>query len=144
MKQKRIPGIIAVLIQLIASVCFMVLLYQTKLIPNKLLLIIGGVLLFITLIVLLLTIDFKHRGRFFAGVLLIFAILVVYVLSGSYVIKGVKTLTNITKKTTVERAGIGIYVREDDPAASVEDTAGYHFGILEELNLKIQIWRLKR
>ena len=65
MKQKRIPGIIAVLIQLIASVCFMVLLYQTKLIPNKLLLIIGGILLFITLVILLLTIDFKHRGRFF-------------------------------------------------------------------------------
>ena len=136
MKQKRIPGIIAVLIQLIASVCFMVLLYQTKLIPNKLLLLIGGILLFITLVILLLTIDFKHRGRFFAGVLLIFAILVVYVLSGSYVIKGVKTLTNITKKTTVERAGIGIYVREDDPAASVEDTAGYHFGILKELDRK--------
>ena len=51
-------------------------------------------------------------------------------------IKGVKTLTNITKKATVERAGIGIYVREDDPADSVEDTAGYRFGILEELDRK--------
>lgn len=134
MKQKRIPGIIAVLIQFIASVAFMVLLYQTKLIPNKLLLIIGGILLFITLVILLLTINFQYRGRFLAGVLLIFVILIVYVLSGNYVLKGVKTLTNITRTSAVERADIGIYVRKDDTAASVADIAGYRLGILEELD----------
>ena len=63
MKKKRIPGIIAVLLEIIISAVFMIFLFSTKMIPNKLFLLIGVGILVLTLIVYLLTMNFKSKRK---------------------------------------------------------------------------------
>lgn len=133
MKNKKIPGIIITLIQLAASIIFVMLLYRTKLIPNKYLLMIGAVLLLVTFVVFLLTKNSRHKVRLVIGILLTIVMIAVYGIGQGYVTKAVNTLNNITQ-TTVELADIGIYVRQDDAAAEIADTVGYTFGTQEFLD----------
>ena len=133
MKKKRIPGIIAVLLEVIISVIFMIFLFSTKMIPNKLLLFAGiGVLVF-TIIVYLLTMNFKKKVRFVIGIVLIILITICYIVGGGYLKKGIDTLSDITKPA-VEKTGIAVYVRESDKAETLEDTKGYTYGVLEALD----------
>ena len=133
MKKKRTPGIIAVLLEVIISAIFMMFLFSTKMIPNKLLLFAGiGVLVF-TIIVYLLTMNFKKKIRFVIGIILIVLITICYVVAGGYLKKGIATLSDITKPT-VEKSGIAVYVRESDKAETLEDTKGYTYGVLETLD----------
>lgn len=133
MKYKKIPGIIITLIQLVATIAFLVVLYQTKLIPTKYLLIGGIVLLLVTLAVFFLTRNTERKVPLVIGIILTVIMLVIYIVGGGYVAKGVKTLNNITQ-TKIELADIGIYVRQDDPAENIADTVGYNFGVLDNLD----------
>ena len=133
MKKKRIPGIIAVLLEIIISAVFMIFLFSTKMIPNKLFLLIGVGILVLTLIVYLLTMNFKKKVRFVIGVVVIVLTTICYIVGGSYLKKGIDTLSDITKPA-VEKSGIAVYVRESDKAETLEDTKGYTYGVLEVLD----------
>lgn len=135
MKNKRIPGIIITLIQLIASGIFMGLLFRTKMIPNKYLLVIGAGLLFMTAIIYVLTRDAKNKSSLISGICLMLIMIAMYGIGGNYLSKGINTLSNITM-TTTEKSDIAIYVRKDDKASEIADTVGYEFGILGELDRK--------
>lgn len=133
MKQKRILGITLTLVQTVTSVMFLALLYWTKLLPGKYLALLALVLSGVTLAVFLLTKNSKKKLRVFAGILTAVLVHIAYIVGAQYLIQGVNTLSNITK-TSTEQADICVYVRKEDPAVNINDTAGYSFGVLEALD----------
>lgn len=135
MKTNKSMVILIALAQIIATFAFIIILYYTKLLPNKYLLALGTVLLLLDSLVVAIIYNTKSKVRWAFGILLIVIMLVIYVFGGIYIIKGLKALNNITE-ISIERADIGIYVRVDDPADSIENTVGYNFGILETLDLQ--------
>ena len=52
----------------------------------------------------------------------------------SYIYQGVDTLDTITTETKIELADVAIYAAADDSAATVQDAAGYTFGILSVMD----------
>lgn len=129
----HIPGILLAMVLLSAECLFSVLLWYTKLIPVKYLLLLCVVLVLFTALVLFLNWNLKKTVRLVFGVLLTVLMTAGLLFAGSYVIKGLKTAAQITE-ITVEIADVGVYVLQDDPAQSVNDLEDYSFGILSELD----------
>ena len=109
------------------------LVYYTKAVPLKYLLIGGAAILVLLVIVGILTWNFYHKGRFLLGLLLWFAMVMGLVLGGFTVYRAQTTLSDITGVKT-EVAQVGVYVKTDDSAQSLQDTADYTYGILKDLD----------
>lgn len=117
----------------IALMMFMAILINTKIVPSKFLLIIGGLFLLLTLCVFLLTWDTRRLKCLLFGCFIMILVLVVLMIGTRYLSRAVETLDSITT-VDVEIAEVGIYVRQDDPATSLSDLQGYRFGIMESLD----------
>lgn len=128
-----IPGLIITAVVLIAALVFMGLLALTKMIPNIFMLIIGIVLAILIVLAAFLTHRTRYLARFTGGALLSFLLVAVLVMGSFYVNKTRTALSNISGVNT-EVTQISVYVRSDDPADSVEATAGYTYGILQSLD----------
>ena len=68
--QGRLPGILITVLLTIALTLFMGILVKTKMLPNKIILLAGGVFLLFVLSVCLLTLNAKKTGRMVAGSLM--------------------------------------------------------------------------
>ena len=112
---------------------FLGLLAVTKLLPVYLLFAGGLVLLTGVLIIGLLTGDVRKKALFAIGSLLAVLMVVVLVIGNLYILKTYNTLARISGVST-KTSQIGIYVRTDDPAQTIEDTQGYIFGTLSDLD----------
>ncbi len=130
---KRIPGIIVTLLELFVAFSFIIFLFSTKMIPNKLLIAVAIGAFVITVIIFLLTMNSEKKICFAIGVILILLTTICYVVVGCYLRKGINTLSDITKPA-VEKSGIAVYVRVSDQAEFLEDTKGYTYGILKVLD----------
>ena len=128
-----IPGLIITAVVLVIALIFMGLLALTKMIPNIFMLIIGIVLAVLIILAAFLTHRTRYIARFTGGVLLSFLLVAVLVMGSLYVNKTRTALSNISGVNT-EVTQISVYVRSDDPADSVEATAGYSYGILQSLD----------
>ena len=130
---RRLPCILVTGLLFIALTMFMVILINTKIVPSKFLLIIGGLFLLLTLCVFLLTWDTRRLKSLLFGCFIMILVLVVLMIGTRYLSRAVETLDSITT-VDVEIAEVGIYVRQDDPATSLSDLEGYRFGIMESLD----------
>ena len=131
--KKRIPGIIAAIVELIILAAFVIFLASTKMIPNELLILASFGVLIITGIIFALTMNFKKKLPFVIGAVLVVLTAICCLVGGSYLKKGINTLTEITKPDD-EGIGMAVYVRSSDAAEALEDTQGYTYGILETLD----------
>ncbi|MBR0085991.1 MAG: LCP family protein [Lachnospiraceae bacterium] len=125
-KRKRKLGIILVIIQLVLSVLVMGMLFMLNMFPTKYL-IIGGAVLAVLWIIALVT-QFSKGKAHIVGKIISIAVCVLIAVAMYYVLITNNMLSAITKsgKNTYN---IAAAVREDDPAQSIYDAAGYSFGI---------------
>jgi LCP family protein required for cell wall assembly len=118
---------------LVISLAFIGLLYYTQMIPTVYLAVIGAFVLILVLLVGTLTWNRHKLVRFIIGIILAVILSVVYILGSVYIYQTTSAISNISGVST-EISQVGIYVRADDTAQSLEDTAGYTYGILADLD----------
>ena len=128
-----VAGKIIAAIFLLISLAFAGLLVYTKLIPTVMLAVIGVILLVFVLIVGMLTWNRHNLIRFIIGTFLAVVLSAVYILGSVYIYKTTFTISQISGVNT-EVAQVGIYVKSDDQADSVEAAKGYTYGILSDLD----------
>lgn len=128
---RRIPGVLLTLALMILECLFVLLLLKTKLLPVKYIVILCVLLAAVAVVVLFLAWDLKKTWRPVTAVLLTVVTMGCIGAISAYVVKGVSTLGQITE-VTVEIAHVGVYVRQDDTAQSINDAGDYVFGILAE------------
>lgn len=131
--KNRLPGILITVLLTIALTLFMGILVKTNLLPNKLILLAGGVFLLFVLAVCLLTINSKRTGRMVAGCIMTVVVLAVLIIGTPYLTKAVDTLNKMTG-VDVEIADIGVYAKTDSPLQSIADLSGKTVGIMEVLD----------
>ena len=130
---KHIPGLIVTLVVLITAIVFAVMLLNMKVIPTKFIAVIGLVMLVLIVIVGALVWSTDGKIRFVVGVILAAVFAAVFILGSMYVYKTHSTLAGISGVNT-EITEVGIYVRADDSADSIEATADYVYGVLTDLD----------
>ena len=108
---------------LITAIVFAVMLLNMKVIPTKFIAVIGLVMLVLIVIVGALVWSTDGKIRFVVGVILAAVFAAVFILGSMYVYKTHSTLAGISGVNT-EITEVGIYVRADDSADSIEATAG--------------------
>lgn len=128
-----LPGIIITSLCLISTLFFEYVIFATKMLAFKWLMIAVAVPLVLLLVVFFFTKNIKQRVRFVLGCLLALVMVVVEAFGVYYIGHAVDTLDEITTPN-VEYAEIGIYVRDDDTAESLIDAKDYVFGVLEALD----------
>lgn len=129
--KNRLPGILIMVVLLLAEILFMSMLISTKLVPTKFL-ILGAVgLLLVAVGIFFIVRDSRRLVPVIIGAVLTGVIVVGLASCGSYIHQGVNAISNITT-VSVEIADVGVYVRADDPAEDIQDSADYTFGILAE------------
>ncbi len=128
---RRILAVLLTLGLMIIGGMFILLLFQTRLIPTKYIIMFGAVLFLLDLAILYLTWTGDQIWRVGASAVFTIALIFCVGLLSSLVVRGVNTLDEITQ-VTVEVAHVGMYVRQDDPAQAVPDAKEYVFGILRE------------
>ena len=128
-----IAGKIITVIFLLISLIFAGLMIYTKMIPAAILAVVSVGLLILVFLVGILTWNRYKLGRFFVGTFLAAIMSIAYILAGSYVYKTTSTILQVSG-VNKEITQIGIYVRIDDAADSIDDAAEYTFGILSELD----------
>ena len=130
---KHIPGLIVTLVVLITAIVFAVMLLNMKVIPTKFIAVIGLVMLVLIVIVGALVWSTDGKIRFVVGVILAAVFAAVFILGSMNVYKTHSTLAGISGVNT-EITEVGIYVRADDSADSIEATADYVYGVLTDLD----------
>lgn len=129
--KRHIPGWTVTLVMLIVSGVFLGLLINSQLLPGKFVALVVIGLLTICVGVLLLTWKTKKRVLFIVGAALALIVSVGLLIGGSYLNRGIEAVEEIVE-VTIEVADMGVYVRQDDEAQSINETKGYTFGILRE------------
>ena len=129
MKAIKVVGCILAALQFVLSVLFVYLLYVTKLIPFKWMVIIAVVMLLLPIIIVLMM---KGKKSSYVGILL--SIIMSGVLCyGVFLVNSTnKTLDSVTdNKTEVEQ--VNVYVKKEDPADSINMAvdSGYTFGVVK-------------
>ena len=132
-----LPGIIITSLCLISTLFFEYVIFATKMLAFKWLIIAVAVPLVLLLVVFFFTKNIKQRVRFVLGCLLALVMVVVEAFGVYYIGHAVDTLDEITTPN-VEYAEIGIYVRDDDTAESLIDAKDYVFGVLEALDRDVK------
>ena len=105
--------------------------HSTKMLPGKLMAVLGAALLLIVVLVGLLTWKSKYRARYVIGLVLAVIMCVIFGVGTSYVFKGLTTAKEITTVRT-ETAAVGIYVRADDTNDYAQVAGTYSYGILAD------------
>ena len=131
--KNRLPGILITVLLTIALTLFMGILVKTKMLPNKIILLAGGVFLLFVLSVCLLTLNAKKTGRMVAGSLMTVFLLVVLMIGTPYLTKAINTLNSMTG-ANVEVADIGVYVKNDSALQDLSGLAGKRVGIMAALD----------
>lgn len=126
---RKIVGIVTVVVLLVCEALLGAYLAVTQLFPTKYLAIAYAALVVVLLAVIWLLVRPEKTGRFAGGVCTGLLLIVVMVLGGLALQRGVQALNNITAADT-EIAHIGVYVNTDDNAEALADVSGGTFGIL--------------
>ncbi len=128
-RKNLLPGIIVIVLTLLAGAVFLWSVHKTKMVPELYTVILGGILLILTALVVLLVINRQKLRRFLAGVCIASLLMGVYAFGIAKIHEFTRTMENITN-IAPEIAEIKVYVLADDPAQSINDAAGYTYGIL--------------
>lgn len=128
---RHIPGILLSVALLVLVGIFAALIVSTELLPTKFVLIICLILMVFVAWILFLLWEPHRPVRLVLGVLFTLILMAVVGFGSSYISKGVDTLDEITE-VTVEVADVGVYVKSEDAAQSINDAQNYVFGILSD------------
>ena len=131
--QSRIPGILITILLTVALTLFMAILVKTRLLPNKLLLLAGGLFLLFVLLVFLLTRNAKRTGPMITGCVMAILLVVALMVGTPYLTKAVSTLDKMTG-VNVEVADMGVYVKADSTLQSLSELSGKNVGIMDVLD----------
>lgn len=126
-------GILMSLAMLLVELSFGVFLASTKLLPVKILVVVSVLLLLLWGVVTVLIIDHRKKGRFITGCIISVLVAGILVAGGYAIYSGVVMVKNNTG-TNTEVSHIGVYIRVDDKAQTLEDAKNYKFGILAKLD----------
>ena len=130
MKAIRVIGCILAALQFVLTVLFIYMVYVTKLVPFKILVVLSVIMAILPIVVVLM-----QRGRKSALIgILISVIISAILVYGIYFIRSTnKALDDVTgNKTEVEQ--INVYVKKEDPATSINDAidSNYIFAIVKK------------
>lgn len=129
----RIPGLVISVVLAVITVLFLIVLVGSQMLPTKMLLLGSAAILLIAAAAVLLVRNTAYKVQFVFGTIIAVVLAAVLALGGSYLQMTMNTLTEISNVRT-QYTPVGLYVRVDDPAESVEDVRDYSFGILETLD----------
>lgn len=131
--KNRLPGLLITVLLTIALTLFMGILVKTRLLPNKLILVAGGVFLLFVLSVFLLTMNTKRTGGMIAGSAMTVLVLLVLMIGTPYLTKAVNTLNSMTG-VSVELTDMGVFVKSDSSVQDVSELSGKNIGIMDMLD----------
>ena len=129
---KLILGWILTIVQLAASVIFVVTVAFLGVLPAVLLGILVAAAAALLIITRLLMSRPAKKKRYYAGAVISILLCVVLIAANFYLSKINSVLEKVTG-ATYETTLIGVYVLDEDPAQSLEDAADYDFGFLTSL-----------
>ena len=127
--KKMLFSLILTGVFLLTSIVFVCIITSSGFLTGELLTFFSIVLLLFAGLVFLLSKDTKRKVRSVMAAILAAVIIVVEVLGSYFVLVGHDALKFITEPDT-EHAEVGVYVRKDDAAETINDVKGYTFGRL--------------
>ena len=130
-KISRNVGLVIAVIQLIATIVFMAGLFVLNMLPNSYLAAIGILLLLFWGIILVS--QFFSKKNAVTGKIISVFITVILIIGSYFLFKTSGTLSNISGGD-YELDNIVVAVMADDPAESIQDAAGYTFGVQYSMN----------
>ncbi len=128
-----VPGLILSAIMLVLTVIFLVLAFSTKIIPAPYMVILCLICFAAWFVAFLLMKKPGRKVRFIIGIIWMIIWLFLYTAGGYYLHQTRNALSGITD-TVTESSIIGFYVKENDPAQTLQDAKDYNFGILKDLD----------
>lgn len=126
-----IIGWLITLVQIVISGVTLFMVNKADLLPTKIMAILAVVLVVLIVVCRLLMKRKVKRVRFIIGVILAALMSVCLIFADGKVAELTNTLQDITD-VQEETTRMGVYVLKDDAAATIQDAAGYRFGILKE------------
>ena len=129
----RIPGLVITLVMAVVVAAFIAVLTWTQFIPVHLLVPAGVALVMLATAAALLVRNTAFKVQFVLGTLLALILTAVLAVGGYYLYRTTSTLSRISE-TRTQSTPVAVYVRAEDAAQSISDTAGYSFGILSTLD----------
>lgn len=126
----RTFGIVAFICSLLATAVFTYSIARTNFLPIIGVVFCAVAFILVELGILAFSLDSRKKLRTTAMAILSIIIILIQIFGSYYLLVGFSTLEKITNVET-EKSEVGIYVRDDDPAKSIEDAKKYTFGILE-------------
>ena len=118
-------------IQLVLTVLLSISIVKVGVLPTMLLAAVFAVVWIMAAVTGVLTLAGKGLIRRVIACILAVIMIITSVIGYRYIITTNKTLENISG-ITVEKESVSVYVLKDDLAESIQDTAGYRYGILGE------------
>lgn len=132
-KGSCIPGVVLTLLLAAAAGIFFLLLSVTGLLTSTYLTAAGACCVILVLVTLALTHNTRRKIPFVFGSLWFLLCLGLFAIGSIYLYQTQSALKKISGiKTEISR--VSVYVRQEDGAVSLGDTAGYSFGILSTLD----------
>ena len=129
-------GLISAAVVIAVAAVFAWLVWQTQLLPVKLMSYLCAALGAVVLIVALFLLNHRNTVRYILGVILALGLTAALVMGGMAVQRGVAALNRITTAEQ-EIEYIGVYVLKDDPIPHLEDAGDYMFGLWSGMDADI-------
>ncbi len=130
-KISRNVGLVLVAIQAVASVVFMGTLFMLNMLPGRYLAVIGAFLLLLCSAILVS--QYYSRKKGIIGKVVSVLISICLIAGSYYIAKGNSTLNDITgSEYKLDR--VVVAVKSDDAAETINDAAGYNFGVQYAMN----------
>lgn len=126
----RTFGIIVFICSLLATAIFTYSIARANFLPVIGVIMCAVAFILVELGILAFSLDSRKKLRTTAMAILSIIIILIQILGSYYLLVGFSALEKITNVET-EKSEVGVYVRVDDPAKSLEDAKKYTFGILE-------------
>ena len=117
-------GLISAAVVIAVAAVFVWLVWQTQLLPVKLMSYLCAALGAVVLIVALFLLNHRNTVRYILGVILALGLTAALVMGGMAVQRGVAALNRITTAEQ-EIEYIGVYVLKDDPIPHLEDAGAF-------------------
>lgn len=129
----RIPGLVITLVMAVVVAAFIAVLTWTKMVPANLLILGSVAVAMLAAAAALLVRNTAFKVQFTLGTILAVLLTAVLAVGGYYLYATASTLSRMSE-TRTQSTPVAVYVRAEDAAQSVQDTAGYTFGILSSLD----------
>ena len=131
----RIPGIVITALAALATVIFIVVLGMSQMLPTKYLFLGAVAAILVVVACALFTRSTKNKFQFTFGTIIAVLMTVVFA-AGSFYLQSTMNVLNGFSDVQVIETPVGIFVRSDDPAVTVEDAKDYTFGVLSNMDVE--------